>query len=572
MMTFKHITISRMMRTATGAALFLVLHSSFFMLTSCDRYLTDEPKSQITPGEAYNSVGNLKKNALLTVYNYIGGHEQSQGLQGTDRGVYDLNSFTTDEQIVPIRGGDWYDGGLWSRLFFHTWTAGEAPLKDTWDYLYKVVILCNEGIEHIDAFQTTDADEIQELRSYRAELRAVRAMFYFYLMDLFGRVPLVTSTDIRSGEMTLSDRQTLFYWIYDELVEAMPYLKNEKSQLPNTEWYGRVTTYVAYFLMMKLAVNAEVYTDNDWTDNQRPDGRQIMLKSFDHRDGHFFEANAWETVRQIAYIIYPFFNLAGYYPDNFDVANETSPENIFVIPMHPLLYSNKYNYFFRSRHYCHGAALGGGAENGPCATVSTIRAFGYGKEDYDARLEFNFYYDEVNVNGYPVYEDDGKTPLVYHPLAVTSFDLSGEPYEKTAGARIAKYSVDATARDDGRLSNNDIVLFRFADAMLMYAEACYRLGLIEEGLLPLNAVYHRSNGNIKQKYDDITDDILLHERLKEFMWEGWRRNDLIRFGRFHKPYDLKQDNNHEADGHTIVFPLPADMMAMHPDWKQNPGY
>ena len=569
MKTLKHTTSKGMMK-AVACAAFFILHSS--LLTSCNSFLTDEPKSQITPEEAYNSVKNLKLNALLTIYNYIGGHEQSQGLQGTDRGVYDLNSFTTDEQIVPTRGGDWFDGGLWSRLFFHTWSAGEAPLKNTWDYLYKVVILCNEGIEHINAYKTTNVEEQEELESYKAELRAVRAMFYFYLMDLYGRVPLVTQTGVKSNEMTLADRKTLFFWIYNELNEAMPYLSDEKSNRPNTEYYGRVTATVAYFLMMKLAINAEVYTDNDWIDQQRPDGRQIILKTYDFRDGEIIEANAWQTVKEISYLLYPYYKLAEYYPDNFDVNNENSPENIFVIPMNPLLYSNKYNYFFRSRHYCHGAALNGGAENGPCATVSTIKAFGYGKDDYDIRLTFNFYYDEVIVNGHQVYEDDGKTPLVYHPLAVTDIDLSGEPFEKTAGARIAKYSVDATARDDGRLGNNDIVLFRFADVVLMYAEACYRLGETEDALKALNSVFTRSNHDARPSYKEVNDDILLQERLLEFMWEGWRRNDLIRFDRFHKPYDLKNSSEHEADRHTIVFPIPADMMVMHPDWEQNPGY
>ena len=70
----------------------------------------------------------------------------------------------------------------------------------------------------------------------------------------------------------------------------------------------------------------------------------------------------------------------------------------------------------------------------------------------------------------------------------------------------------------------------------------------------------------------MNEDVLLHERLMEFMWEGWRRNDLVRFGRFNKPYDLKTDTSGETDGHTTVFPIPADMMVMHPDWKQNPGY
>jgi len=567
MMKRFHKTYRLMVLTALVAS-FTAMTS---LLVACDSYLTDDPKSQLTPEQAYNSVENLKKNALLTVYNYIGGHEQSQGLQGTSQGVYDLNSLTTDEQIIPVRGGDWYDGGLWLRLYYHEWTAGEGPLKNTWDYLFKVVMLCNEGIEHIDAYQTTEDDERVKLASYKAELRALRAMFYFYLMDLYGRVPLVTKTTVRSSQLTLSNRSTLFYWIYNEFNEALPDLTAEWSQFPNTEYYGRMTVFVAYFVMMKLAINAEIYTDDNWTDTHYPDGKEIKLKTFDYFSNELKEGNAWQTVLIIQNIIHFFYQLSDDYSMNFDVNNESSKENIFVIPMEPQIYPNKYDYFFRSRHYCHGAALGGGAENGACATLSTVRAFGYtgGDSSLDARFDFNFYFGQVLVGGEIVYEDDGKTPLVYHPLSVVSFDLSGLDDEKTAGARLAKYSIDATARGDGRLGNNDIVLFRFADALLMCGEAAYRLGDKELALSLVNMVYGRSN---LSKYLTIDDDVLLTERLKELMWEGWRRNDLIRFRRYHLPYDLKQEADHEADAHTTVFPIPADMMVMHPDWTQNPGY
>lgn len=554
----------------------IICHLSLSVaLTSCDDFLTDDPKSQITTEEAFGTIDALKKNALLSVYNYIGGADHSQGLQGTDRGVYDLNSFTTDEQLAPVRGSDWYDGGLWYRLFFHKWTAGEAPLKDTWDYLFKVVMLCNEGIERMDAFKTNDADEHTLLESYKAELRALRAMYYFYLMDLYGRVPLVTSTDTKSSQMTLSDRKTLFYWIYNELSDVLPFLPSDYSQFTNSEYYGRMTAFVVYFVMMKLAINAEVYTDNDWTDNVRPDGRDIILKSRDIFTYNTKEDNAWKTVQNLYASLAEFFTLSENYGENFAVRNETSRENIFVIPMNPLLFNNKYWYFFRSRHYLHGAALNCASENGPCATVSAIRTFGF-NEGYcnpDIRFYYNFYYDDVAVNNQLVRDEDGVTALHYRPLAVTKFDLSGEKYEKTAGARINKYEFDYNSRDDGRLMNNDIVLFRFADAILMYAEACYRLGDKESAVAAINKVFTRSNDpDTWAPYTDVNDDILLRERLMEFMWEGWRRNDLIRFGRFNKPYDLKTDASHEADGHTTVFPIPADLLVMHPDWQQNPGY
>ncbi len=545
------------------------------LLSSCDEYLTDDPHTQMTPEEAFGTVDRLKNNALLTVYNYIGAYKSGEGLQGTDRGLYDLNSFTTDEQFLPTRSGDWYDNGLWYRLFYHLWTPGEGPIKNTWDYLFKVVILCNEGIEHIEEFPVThncNEYDLERLVKYKAELRGVRAMFYFYLMDLFGRVPLITNTNVKSNELTLTNRSQLFYWIYGELNDVLPHLEVERSQLPKSEFYGRFTVYPAYFVMMKLALNAEIYTDDDWTDNVYPDGKDIRLTTYDIFEGCGIEGNAWETVMAIQEHIGSAYSLAEFYSDNFDVTNELSPENIFVIPMDVTHFTNKYDYFIRSRHYCHGAALGGRGDNGACATLSTVRTFGYAENDVlgrDVRFAFNFYYEDVTIGAKTVYEDDGVTPLYYHPLAVDRFDLSTTKYEKTAGARLAKYSIDATSRADGRLGNNDIVLFRYGDVLLMSAEAAYRLGMKENALTTLNQVYHRANINY---LEDISEDILLNERLKELMWEGWRRNDLIRFHRYHLDYDLKVASEHESDAHTIVFPIPADMMKMHPNWQQNPGY
>lgn len=110
-------------------------------------------------------------------------------------GVYDLNTFTTDEAIIPTRGGDWYDGGFWQGLFLHDWGIENDAIQATWEYLYKVVMLSNKSLERIDKFAETHSDA--ELPAYRAEVRAMRAMYYYYLLDLFGRVPLVQSSSPR---------------------------------------------------------------------------------------------------------------------------------------------------------------------------------------------------------------------------------------------------------------------------------------------------------------------------------------------------------------------------------------
>ena len=160
--------------------------------------------------------------------------------------------------------------------------------------------------------------------------------------------------------------------------------------------------------------------------------------------------------------------------------------------------------------------------------------------------------------------DDGK-PLVYEPLEM-DIDLTGSPYEQTGGARMAKYEEDREAFLDGQLIDNDIVLFRYGDALLMKAEAKVRNG--ENGSAELNKIRNRVlMGNREATLDNILD-----ERLMELAWEGWRRQDLIRFDRFHKGYDLRPQQPGEADRHTIVFPIPSAVVNLNPSNRQNPGY
>ena len=130
-------------------------------------------------------------------------------------------------------------------------------------------------------------------------------------------------------------------------------------------------------------------------------------------------------------------------------------------------------------------------------------------------------------------------------------------------------TISTTSRADGRMPNNDIVLFRYADVLLMRAEALVRQGMPQKAVVYFNQVRQRAGAGALQT---VTLNDICRERLLEFCWEGWRRNDMIRFGIFCEPYDLKQTADFEQDHHTIVFPIPADLMAMHPDWQQNKGY
>lgn len=551
-------------------SLFLLLLAALSM-TSC---LDEHPKDQLDEDAIYGSASDIYINAVASLYNYIGGANESEGIQGTCRGIYDYNTLTTDEAMIPIRGGDWYDGGLWNAMYQHRWGADDQSLYDTWKYLYKVIVLANKSLDIISNKSALLSAAQQE--EYRAEIRAIRAMFYYYAMDMFGRVPLVLSSaeqlhsSLFQGQ---TDRSSIFQFVFQELQQVLPSLPDQHSNKEGN-YYGRITQPVVNFLLAKLALNAEIYMYDDWTQGyaSRPKGSDIhfsvpasdaSLRNGDKVDCR--KLNAWETC------IYYCDKLAeeGYVLEsddsfNFSTHNETSKENIFTIPMDKNIYTNQFHYLFRSYHYTHGGVLGWGSENGTCATISTMKANHYGEADEDARCKMNFVAGVVKVDGHELLMDNG-TPLEYQPFEVAQ-NLTNSKFVKTAGARMAKYEVDRTSYMDGKLQSNDIVLFRYADALLMKAEAKVRNG--ENGDEELNRIRAR----VGMPYRKATLDNILEERLLELVWEGWRRQDLIRFGKFTGAYDLSTPLQGESSGYTTVFPIPQKCIDLNSELVQNKGY
>jgi hypothetical protein len=495
------------------------------LMNGCS-FLEEHPSSALTEEKAFGSMTALRNNAVLSVYMYLGGNADSQGLQGTGRGVYDLNSLTTDEQIIPTRGGDWYDGGYWQDLHNHAWTADDRSIRDTWDYLFKVVMLTNSGIAHIEAYDQPDKDTTL-LAAYKAELRAVRAMYYWYLLDLYGRVPIVTCTDIPTEEVQLASRKEVYDFAVKELQESMPLLPQDVANEPLGQYYGRMTYYVASFVLMKLWLNHVVYTGTE-------------------------QPALYDSIVNYADKLSLFYELETNLRANFSLDNDRSRENIYVIPREVGKYVAQYKYEHRTLHYNHAAALGMGGENGTSATLETLDVFDYKTAQQDPRFELYFYYDTVWVDNKMIYREDGKTPLVYEPDKV-ALDVSGTPYEKTAGARLNKYEHDPNGIQDCNVAKNDIVLFRYADVVLMKGEAKLRKG--QSAYAEIKKVRDRVGAGeiVSPTLEDIYE-----ERWRELMWEGWHRNDMIRFGKW--------------TGHTTVFPIPQDMLLIHNDWKQNTGY
>ena len=551
--------ITRIYRRRLIALSFIIYHLSFSVaLTSCN--LDEHPRDQIAEEEAFSNADAVFRNTVATLYNYIGGNDDGEGLQGTCRGIYDLQTFGSDEAMIPTRGNDWYDGEIWQDMYRHSWTPGHTMMKKSWLYLYKVITLCNRSIEQLDAH--SHLLDMFDLISYKSEVRSIRAICYWYLLDLFARVPIITSTDKTMGQIQQAERSQLFDFVVSELMESWPYLSSETS-VHRGDYYARVTQSVVIFVLAKLMLNAEVYADDDWTDSDRPDGSKMQFNI----DGQVM--NAWEaTIYYCDILDEEFgFRLADTYRENFAVHNENSPENIWIIPMDKDLYYNEMQYMYRSWHYRHAAAYGFSGENGTCATLKVLQVFGYDTEQQDERFNFNYWADEVyDYDGDLVLDRSGNV-LTYYPWEVKLY-LGGSPYVETAGARMKKYEVDKNGTKDVKLIDNDIVLFRFADALLMRAEAKLRNGM--DGQEDFDAVRRRAWMNERQ----ISLEALLDERLLELCWEGWRRQDLIRFGQYESLFqgDEYDDKVDESDHHTTVFPIPGDIITLNPNITQNFGY
>lgn len=540
--------------------LYTFIIAAAMSMTGCSSFLEEDPRGQMPEEEAYKNPQMIYLNTVANLYTKIGADGGGNGLAGTDRGLYDLNTFTADEVILPTRGGDWDDGGLWRDLFQHNWGVNNGLIISTWDYLYGVIMQCNQSIDKLTSLKEADPSN-EYFDIYQAEVRALRAMYYYYLIDMFARVPIVESSETKMEDVEQSERSEVFAFIKKELEEVTPLLVEAKSA-DNGEYYGRMTKAVGYFLLAKLALNAEVYTDDNWTDNNRPNGKDIKFTI----DGQ--EMNCWEAVVAYADKI----KACGYelnqgpsgFLSNFEVENEGSKENIFVIPMDPSLYKARNMYLVRSNHYDVGKALGfgNGGWNGACATIEAMNAFGYNTTNPDPRMNLTYYTKNVEINGKKVINSDTGKPLEYLPMAVKlQFDKS-DTNMKMAGARMHKYAYDRTATEDGQCPHNDWVLFRYSDVLLMRAEALVRNG--QSGQADLDEVRNR----VGATHADATLDNILKERLLELAWEGWRRQDLIRFGHFND----KITERPKTEKYLQVFPIHANTLAVNKNLTQNPGY
>jgi hypothetical protein len=431
-----------------------------------------------------------------------------------------LNEVSSDEMIVPSRPSGWDNGGVYRQLHQHTWTPTHDIVNSVWTRL-------NKGV-----FDATNVLNFNPPDEIAAEARFLRAFFMYNILDLYDRVPYRQPGDnLLHAPVVLSGADATDF-IIAELEEILPYLSESKPPY-------RASKNAARGLLVKLYLNRAVYLNRE-----RPE--------FDNSD--------MEKVIQYADAITG--KSLNFYWDSFGPNNnEISSELIFTIEGKGGVRSHSQWVIWHATFPSEMDLPNGGGWNG----FATLAEFYSSFESNDIRRYYEHPHTMENA-GYNVgflvgqqYDVDG------NPIPNVNFRPEVPVIVGASlwdGVRPVKYVPDY---DHPAAADNDFVLIRYADVLLMKAEALLRIGQSATALEIVNQI--RNNRDV-ESFTELNLNNLLAERGRELYWEGHRRTDLIRFGKFLEPWHLKE----ASDPKYLLFPVPARDVLANPNLKQNPGF
>ena len=451
--------------------------------------------------------------------------------------VWAAQQHTSDETIGPTRAGDWDDNGVWRVLHTHQWDATHGFLSDTYRELGQVV------------FTGTDILRFSPSPQQAAEARFLRAMANFSLLDGWDQVPYRENTadpnevpKVRKGSEALD-------YIIAEITAALPNLPNGPAKIANKDG--------ARALLMKCYLNKGVYANRAAPTFAAADMNQVITLA----DQIITSARAY--------------SLGSNFFDNFAPGNETiATENIWTAEnIGGSSSGNVRSRWFCGLHYNQNPSGWNG--------FTTLSDFYDKFEAADKRRGGNPYPGMTfgilpgfligqQTNGAGVNLKDRTGAPLSFTKEVRLIEI-GSNLEVT-GIRVMKYPIDYSSGDN---ANNDYVYFRLADVLLMKAEAILRGGTGtaagpygSTALAIVNSIRTHASRSASA-LGAVSLDNLLDERGRELYWEGWRRNDLIRFGKFLNAW---QEKAADAGTSTLIFPIPARELAANPNLVQNPGY
>jgi starch-binding outer membrane protein, SusD/RagB family len=486
--------------------------------------------------------------------------------------VYSMQEVTTDEMVVPTRGQDWDDGGNWRRLHLHSWTFEDNITGNAWDWCFAGVNTANRLMFQFQTLSEEGSVDPAQASSYIAELRALRGFFYWQLIDLYGNVPLVMDFETAEATPPTMSREEVFNTIVSDLEASVP----ELSRLVDGTTYARMNYYAGKMLLAKLYLNAEVYSGTArW--------QEVI--------------NAADTIINSGK-----YTLESNYFTNFDVNNSVSQEFIFAIPYDKVFFTG-FNLPMQTLHYGSQFTYNLTAQpwNGFCTleefynsySDSDLRKGGVGTPTEPATERGNFLAGyQFTRDGAPVIDDGAETSdpdgthLNFGNMGsdIGQVNELGPQALRQAGVRIGKWEFEIGGTTE---MSNDYAVFRYADVLLMKAEALFRLGRVNEALPLVNQIRARAgltdltslDGRISFDLEGpvVSGGELFNEMGREMFAEHNRRQDLIRWDLWdqNEKWALPYNNPGDvlrSDPYRELFPINRAKLDANPNLDQNPGY
>ena len=425
----------------------------------------------------------------------------------------------------------------------HNITTSNKLVGCGWDFCFNGISACNDAIYELGKLEQNET----VVRNI-AECKILRAYYYFMAVDLWGQVPFSIDKTVTTLPLA-KNRQEMCSWMETEIKGCMDALNDS----PSAATYGRVTKDVARFLLAKLYINSKVFTGTEkWTE-----AASLCKEIMDSRH----------------------FKLTATYGQNFAIYNESSSEAILAIP-----YSTVY-----TSHTFYPFVLTLNSDLLPLYNISagTWNGTHMGQPDFMARYDKNdlrksatwLFGDIYDLNGQRWTIEDGvdasgkpvvkEYSLIDTPIEESHF-RSG--LDRMEGARIIKwpYQTDGSLTSYSVDMENDFILMRYADVVLMYVECLLRQGKTAEAAAVPEFMEIRTRAGLQPiAAADLNLDSFLEERQKEMCLEGWVHNDLVRFGKYLDAWWAKPADT--EPGH-ILLPIPEDKRGANPNLGQNPGY
>lgn len=526
----------------------LVLVAVIAMFTQAcvnDLDIYPEDPNKTTADDFYNQPGAYRQ-ALAGVYGNLAltgtNGAESSSIGGVDAGtsqygrsLWYLQTLSTDEIIWSYEN----DPGL-REIQRNIWNSSNPIFRGMYGRAMFQVALVNEFLRQSEASKLsargiTSIQELEEIALFRNEVRVLRAMAYYNMMDLFGKATFVTENDPLNTMGPEYNREQLFEFVESELLEVIPSLKAAR-----TNEYGRLDQGMARMILAKIYLNAEVYIgQNRYND----------------------------CVTQLESIIGSGYALAPNYLHNFMADNHLSPEMIFTLQADGVVTQN----YGPSTTLINGQ-VGSIEQNGASLGVG---AGGWGGA-LRLRKQFVQKFDGAE------FENDSRNTIISGNRNIDIINVTNQDQ----GYIIAKFSNVSSTGVPGSNStfvDTDFPLFRLADAYLMYAECAVRgasNASLGQALNYVNALRERANNgsqiaNISQ--NELTLDFLIDERSRELHLESHRRQDLIRFnkytgGVYNWAWKGNGSNGISIPSFMKIYPLPQASIASNPNLTQNPGY